>query len=207
MGIDPTLNGVSVILLAAGQSRRMGETNKLLLARGDVPLIRHTAQIYTSLGTSVFVVLGFEAEKIRGALSDLPVEFVYNEKYADGQNTSIRAGLAALQMPEEGLLIALADQPLLDSTDIRDLCTHYLAGSRDKIIVPFHKNMRGNPVLFPTELAIQIRDDADAISCRQFIDENPQHVSRYDAPNDHFVAEIDTPQDAGKILTGRAFEP
>ena len=205
MGIDPTLNGVSVILLAAGQSRRMGETNKLLLARGDVPLIRHTAQIYTSLGTSVTVVLGFEAEKIRGALSDLPVEFVYNEKYADGQNTSIRAGLAALQMPEEGLLIALADQPLLEATDIQALCAYYLASNRDKIIVPFHKSERGNPVLFPPKLAEQIRDGADTISCRQFIDDNPERVSRYDAPNSHFITDIDTPQDAAKILKGRAF--
>ena len=183
----------------------MGETNKLLLARGDVPLIRHTAQIYTSLGTSVTVVLGFEAEKIRGALSDLPVEFVYNEKYADGQNTSIRAGLAALQMPEEGLLIALADQPLLEATDIQALCAYYLASNRDKIIVPFHKSERGNPVLFPPKLAEQIRDGADTISCRQFIDDNPERVSRYDAPNSHFITDIDTPQDAAKILKGRAF--
>lgn len=201
----PTLNGFSVILLAAGQSRRMGKTNKLLLARGNVPLIRHTAQIYTCLGMSVTVVLGFEAEKIRSTLNGLPVEFIHNEKYADGQDTSIRSGLAALRMPQEGLLIALADQPLLEPADIKTLCAHYLAGSRDKIIVPFHKSTRGNPVLFPTELAVQIRDAVEAISCRQFIDETPQHVSRYDAPNDHFIADIDTPQDAAKVLTGRAF--
>ena len=75
----------AIVLLAAGQSKRMGDTNKLLMPLNNEPLIRHSAKIYTSLPNSrVYVVLGHQAEQIIEVLENLDVYFVFNDYLLNG---------------------------------------------------------------------------------------------------------------------------
>ena len=108
---------LKIILLAAGESRRMGVPNKLLLEIASVPLVRRTADSLSAIpNTDVTVVLGHEADEIRTALTDMPVDFTMNDDHATGQMSSVHAGLVAAG---EGscFLIVPADMPRLTTLD------------------------------------------------------------------------------------------
>ena len=189
------------VLVAAGLSTRMGETNKLLIEVDGQALIRRTASLYCALGMQVTIVLGHQGEAIKKALAGLPVRTVFNADYKTGQQSSVRAGLNASDFSKTGILIALADQPLLTPADIAGLCDAFLSGPRRRIMVPYVNKTRGNPVLFPSALAKLAHAEEGESHYRRFIDANPALVSSYAAPNANFITDIDTPEDAGKHLT------
>lgn len=190
---------IQVILLAAGLSRRMGQTNKLLLYIDGVPMVRHMAELYLSLSGSVTVVKGYESEKIEAALAGLDIRFVHNDEYVSGQQSSIRSGLDAIPLKGEGVLIALADQPYLTKDDIRNYAEAFLESSRDKILIPFFEGQRGNPVIFPISIIQAMQADSRPIDCRKFIDANPDLTRIYTAPTPHFIKDIDTQDDLNRF--------
>lgn len=187
-----------VILLAAGLSRRMGSKNKLLLPVNNAPLIARTAALYCELGMQVTAVLGHQSEAVASALAGLPLNTVFNADFATGQDSSIRAGLAAITLGETGLIMALGDQPLLESQDISALCEAFLSGPRNKILVPYFNAQRGHPVLLPALIAAEIK--AGAALPRAFMAARPDRVARYDAPNTHYTTDLDTPEDVARVL-------
>jgi molybdenum cofactor cytidylyltransferase len=193
-------NNFETVLIAAGLSKRMGETNKLFIDIDGEPLIRRAASLYCRLGMQVIVVIGYEADAVRQALLDLPVQTVFNSNFKAGQQGSIRAGLEASNFSKDGIFIALADQPFLMSTDISGFCEAYLDGTRAQIMVPYFGQVRGNPVLFPPDLAKLAHAADDVPNYRRFIDSHPSLVTRYNAPNAHFTTDIDTIEDVRKYL-------
>lgn len=188
------------VLVAAGLSTRMGETNKLLIEVDGQALIRRTASLYCALGMQVTIVLGHQGAAIKKALAGLPVRTVFNADYKTGQQSSVRAGLDASDFSKTGILIALADQPLLTPADIAGLCDAFLSGPPRRIMVPYVNQTRGNPVLFPSALAKLAHAEGSEPNYRPFIDANPALVSSYAAPNANFITDIDTPEDARKHL-------
>jgi len=190
---------IHVILLAAGLSRRMGEANKLLLDINGTPMVRHMAELYVSLFASLTIVTGYEADKIKAALSGLNDSFVHNQKFETGQQSSIRSGLSAIPLKGEGVLIALADQPYLTEDDIRNYAEAFLASSRDKIFIPYFEDERGNPVIFPVSILKKMKAIGDPINYRKFVDENPHLTTKYQAPTRHFVEDIDTQDDLNRL--------
>ncbi|KZL05405.1 Nicotine blue oxidoreductase [Pseudovibrio axinellae] len=194
-----TLADFEVVLAAAGLSRRMGAVNKLLLRIDDEPLIRKAARLYSSLGMRVIVVTGHEADKTESALDGVPVTTVFNPHYMEGQRTSIQVGLQHASLDRKGLVIALADQPELTSQDISALCNAHQTSRADKILVPYFKGQRGNPIVFPCSIARRLMHSGQIPGCRRFIDENPALVRRFKAPNHHFTSDIDCPADLGRL--------
>ena len=92
------MSSFSAILLAAGESRRMGAVNKLTLPVAGRPLLRRTAETLLQAGLQELVaVVGHEQQTARRLLQGLPLRIVFNEDYADGQMTSVHCGLRALQ--------------------------------------------------------------------------------------------------------------
>lgn len=195
------------ILLAAGFSRRMGERNKLLIEIGGEPLVRRTAKVYLAAGVDVHAVIGHEADAVRAALADLPVSFVENLAYADGQQASVCAGVESLPPGYDAILVALADQAALTPADIEDLLAAFAGSGGDRILVPYFGEHRGNPVVFPARLAADMRAAGVNAVSRSFIDANPQLSTRYEAGHNRFIIDIDTPGDLApfqrEIATGR----
>jgi molybdenum cofactor cytidylyltransferase len=185
----------AAVLLAAGLSRRMGERNKLLIEIECEPLVRRTAKAYLAAGVEVHAVLGHEAEQVGAVLRDLAIVFVHNPDYAKGQPTSVRAGIDSLAGGYAAILVALADQAALTAEDIRGLVQAFAADGGNRILVPYHQGRRGNPVIFPGCLIEEMRRQGRNAASRSFIDSNPELVYRYEAPNDHTVIDIDTPED------------
>jgi len=194
---------ISVVILAAGLSNRMGAINKLLIPIEGVPMIRRAVILYLSLFSSVTVVTGFQSEKIENALEGLPVNYAFNPDFENGQQGSVDVGLSSLSMPRSGVLIALGDQPFLTKVDIATYCEVFLASSKDKVFIPQYKSQRGNPVLFPVSIIKHLIESGQSASCRKFLDLNPDLCAVYNAPTSHFVDDIDTPEAARNLALTR----
>jgi len=195
----------AAVLLAAGLSRRMGERNKLLIEIGGEPLVRRTAKVYLAAGVDVHAVLGFEAREVRAALEGLPITFVMNPHYEEGQQSSVRAGVESLPRGYDALLVALADQAALTPADIANLLGAFAARGGNRIIVPFFQGLRGNPVAFPVHLAATMRAAGKNAVSRAFIDNNPQLIEQYEAADERFIIDIDTPEDLASF--GKRIKP
>lgn len=141
---DATIHGV---VLAAGESRRFGDRNKLLVAVDGVPIVRDAVRTLLAAELDgVTVVLGHEAERVRSALADLDVQFVENERYRQGQGTSVAAGVVAAG-DADAVLIALGDMPHVDPASVDRLLEVYRAGAWSALAAAVD-GRRGNPVLF-----------------------------------------------------------
>jgi molybdenum cofactor cytidylyltransferase len=117
---------ISALVLAAGEGTRFGGTKQLEILR-DKPLVQHAVDAASGGGVDdIVVVLGHDALRVRDAL-DLPegARFVVNERYADGQSTSLAAGLRALDPRTEGAVVLLADQPGIRAHHVRSLVTAF----------------------------------------------------------------------------------
>jgi molybdenum cofactor cytidylyltransferase len=137
------------VLLAAGTSSRFGEANKLLADLDGAPVVARAARSLCDAALeSVIVVLGHEAGRVRAALADRDVTFVENPDYADGQSTSVRAGVAAAADAAADAAVFLpGDMPFVDPATVDRLVAAYRAGVAPALAAA-HDGRRGNPVLF-----------------------------------------------------------
>ncbi len=187
------------ILLAAGRSRRMGDVDKLLLRVDGQPMVRRSACLYLDLGITLTVVTGSDNRAVAAALAGLDLRLVTNPAADGGQQSSVRAGLAATPLQRPGIIVALADQPLLTAADIAALVAQFAAHAGARICVPRLAGERGNPVIFPAAIARRLREPG-GMTPRAFIDADPRQIAWFEAANDHFTRDVDTPADAAKLL-------
>lgn len=189
-------SGVSAVVLAAGESRRMGDRNKLLLTVAGEPLLRRTVRtLLASSLQEIVVVLGHQADSVRPLLDGLDVSVVLNEHYTEGQMTSVHAGLAALSDPGDGVMVCLGDQPLLTVEDVADLIRAFRQRTGGSILVPLHQGKRGNPVILATVHCDEILRGNRNLGCRKLIEKNPDLVTTVDMATDHVIVDLDTPDD------------
>ncbi len=188
---------VGAVLLAAGAGSRLGGRPKCLLELGGVPLIRRQLIALSGAGVDeVVVVLGHHAELIEPQVQSFPVTVVRNPQPDDGQVSSLRIGLAALTGKLDAVLVALADQPLINAQDITSLIGAWkkrAAGS--EVLVPQVGGEPGNPVMFSAEVREQILAGGASIGCRQWRTAHPQAVAYFDTDNRRFKVDVDTPED------------
>lgn len=185
---------IAVIVLAAGASTRMGRQKLTLPLADGRPLVRAAVeQVLAADLDDVVVVLGREAEAVASALRGLPIRTVVNPRYAEGQSTSLRAGLDALAQGTEAAVVALGDQPLPDPRLLRQLVEAFRASGRP-IVAPLYRDGRGNPVLFASSVFDELRRVEGDRGGRPVIARDPARVAEVpvDAP---MPADIDTPED------------
>ena len=196
------INSLSAVLLAAGESRRMGSINKLTLPINGKPLLRRTAETLARADlVELVVVVGHEQEVARELLQGIPARIVYNADFREGQMTSVFHGLAALQQPCAGVMICLSDQALLGVEDIRTI-VHGFASCPTSIMVPVYKGQRGNPVVLDYAHRETILADRKNLGCKRLIEKNPELVTVLEMPNDHVLMDLDTPESYA-LLTQR----
>ena len=194
---------IAAIILAAGESRRMGDTNKLSLDIAGQPLLRHAVNTLLAARVSeVLVVLGHEADWAATIIGDLPVRTITNADYRAGQASSVALGLSAIGEGHAGILMCLADQPALTAEDLNRLIDAFMRSSEQPILVPRYRGQRGNPALLAGHLRKDILGKSGSPGCRAFMDENPGLVAFWDAPNDHFTRDIDTRDDYHLFIHG-----
>jgi len=188
---------VGAVLLAAGAGARLGHRPKSLLELDGVPLIRR--QLIALLDASVdevVVVLGHHADLIEPAVMAFPVTLVRNAQPDEGQVSSQRLGLAALAGKLGAVIVALADQPLVNAQDITSLIAAFQARPPGtSVVYPSVNGERGNPVMFTAEVREQILASAAGIGCRQWQAANAAAVAPFVTANRRYRVDIDTPDD------------
>ncbi|HEY4069629.1 MAG TPA: nucleotidyltransferase family protein [Burkholderiaceae bacterium] len=187
---------VGAVLLAAGAGSRLGGRPKSLLELGGVPLIRRQLIALSGAGVDeLVVVLGHHADAIEAAVREFPVTLVRNPTPDDGQASSVRIGLQALAGKLDGVIVALADQPLINAQDIGALIGAFKKRGDAAMVVPRIGGEPGNPVMFEAGLRDEwLNGDANA-ACRRWREANPERVRWFDTDNSRYRVDIDTEQD------------
>ncbi len=188
------MKGITAILLAAGLSKRFGTANKLLRQIDGEAMVRRVATaLCASKAMRVVVVLGHEADQVATALTGLPLETVINPNFGDGQVSSVRVGVGAVNDDATGFMMCLGDQPLLTGADYDTLIDAF-ADQPDRVVVPILSGKRGNPVVLPIALRDDILAGGVNVGCRNFIDTHPELVRRLDVANPGYRNDFDTPE-------------
>jgi CTP:molybdopterin cytidylyltransferase MocA len=192
---------VGAVLLAAGSGSRIGRRPKSLLELGGVPLIRRQLIALSGAGVDeVVVVLGHHAEAIEPVVQTFPVTLVRNPHPDDGQVSSQRLGLGALTGKLDAVIVALADQPLIQSQDISDLIGAFKkrpAGT--SVVFPQVGGEPGNPVMFSAEVREQILAGEAQVGCRQWRGAHPEAAAPFVTDNRRYRVDIDTEEDLARF--------
>ncbi|WP_417517725.1 NTP transferase domain-containing protein [Minwuia sp.] len=191
---------VAAILLAAGQSRRMGEINKLLTDVQGQPMIRHAYDaIRHSTAEPVIVVTGHEQEKVRDVLSGTDVIFAHNALHAEGLSTSLGAGLLAVPADCEAVVVCLGDMPRITSTMIDRLISAYNPVEGRAICVPTRHGKRGNPVLFDRRFFAEVLGIGGDVGARHLIGLHEDLVAEVPIDDDAIFLDVDTPEALSRL--------
>ena len=140
---------ISAIVLAAGQSKRMGGDNKLIKKYNKKYLINHIiGTLIKSKVNKIIVVLGFQSSKVkRIIIKNKKINFVFNKNYKSGMSSSIKTGLKRISKKSIGFLIVQADMPLISKKIVDTLC-YAVRNNNKEIVAPIYKRKMGNPIGF-----------------------------------------------------------
>jgi molybdenum cofactor cytidylyltransferase len=146
---------VAAVVLAAGSSTRMGK-NKLLFDLGGEPVVRRAVRTAQAAGLDpIVVVLGHEADAVRAALDSLPCRFVVNPRHAEGMNSSVSAGIAALPPEVDAGVVLLSDMPFVSAGMITALVERYRA-SDALLVFSEYAGIQAPPTLFDRSLFAEL---------------------------------------------------
>jgi len=190
------------LILAAGESRRMG-TQKLLLPYGESTVVE--AIVRTALDSSVdgaIVVVGADREKVRNTLKSYPVTFAVNKDFERGMLSSIQAGFASLPGEAGAVVVMLGDQPAVPSEVIDGLVSGYRENGRG-IVIPVYEKRRGHPILIETAYRSEILGLDPEVGLRQLIQSHPEDVLEVEVSSPAVLKDMDSPEDYAAVTNKR----
>jgi len=182
---------VSVIILAAGSSSRMGQSKQLLPWKHQTLLTHAINTAVESRAGHVYVVLGSNEEEHRKAIAKLPVTIVSNPSWTKGMGSSLKAGLKQAE-GSEAVLIMVCDQPFVTSQHLNNIIEHYNK-TKEQVIASKYDDTIGVPALFGKEMLYELMDLADEEGARKVILKNNPAVIILQSGED-----LDTPDDYEK---------
>ena len=189
---------IAAIILAAGESKRMGQP-KMLLPWGDRTVIGHVISTFLQAGIQdVLVVTGGAHEQIEKAIEQYPIRKILNRDYTTGEMlSSLQCGLRKMRDNAQAALIGLGDQPQVQVSSIRAICNTYRAGS-SSLIVPSYNKRRGHPWLVARPLWDEILALQFPNTPRDFLQGHSDQIQYVSLDTPTVLADIDTPEDYQK---------
>jgi molybdenum cofactor cytidylyltransferase len=187
---------IGAVVLAAGQSRRMGAANKLLSeVRGQTMVRRAVRAAKDSQAAALVVVTGHEREAVGDALAELAVDLVHNPDYAKGLSTSLHRGLAALPAELDGAVVLLGDMPRVSAAVVDRLIAAFDPLEGRAICLPTWRGKRGNPVLFARQFFAEVQEIAGDVGAKPLLAAYPELVAEVAMDDDAVLRDVDTPED------------
>lgn len=190
---------VGAIIVAAGQSRRMGSP-KMLLPWGSETVIERVVNQYLNAGIEpVVVVTGPTHAEISGLLDQTSALVVQNERYMQSEMLqSVQVGLTHITGPLEAVFIGLGDQPQISTRVIKELLDDFMQHPEKELIIPSHQMRRGHPWLIKRSLWDDILSLGPDESLRVFLSNNTQKITYCLVDSPEILADLDTPEDYQK---------
>ena len=187
---------IAAVVLAAGFARRMGR-QKLLLEFQGKSVVRWSVEAALPHVGDCVVVTGRDDAAVRATLSGLAVRFAVNPRPQDGQGSSIAVGIAALKPWTSAAVIVLGDQ-LRTPADVLPALVAAHARSHKSIVAPSYRGTRGTPVLFGSDVFLELRALRGDEGARAVVAARPERVEV--VPLDIAMpTDVDTPEDFARL--------
>jgi molybdenum cofactor cytidylyltransferase len=201
---------IAALILAAGESRRMGSPKALLPYRredgSETTFLEHLLDVFgRSKASPVIVVLGHEASRIQDAVAWNGALVVVNDRYREGMLSSIRAGIGALDPGRdaavEGALVQPVDIPSV-GPEVVDLVIERFEATKRPIVLPTHGGRRGHPVLFARRVFDEIHRAPGGVGARQVVWDHEGDLLEVEVRDPGIHRDVDTPEDYRRFREG-----
>ncbi|WP_062054133.1 nucleotidyltransferase family protein [Sediminicola sp. YIK13] len=191
---------IIVLILAGGKGLRMGTIKQLLPWKGTTLLENAIEQAKMSQASDIIVVLGAHATEIRSKINDKDIQFIDNTEWESGLGTSISCGVNYIQnnIPHvEGVMVLLADQPLIDTQYIDYMLDTFIKQSNG-IVATNYGNREGVPAIFDKNYFSDLKILNKDFGAKEIIRKN-KHLNISLNPKGKEL-DIDTPEDYKTLL-------
>jgi len=187
---------ITAILLAAGQSKRLKNENKLIKLFKKKLLINHIlSSLIKSKVNKIIIVLGFEHLKVKKKLlKSKKIKFVINKNYKKGISSSIKTGLRNLSKDNKGFLIVQGDMPNITKTTINKIIL-LINKSRKEIFLPRFKNRIGNPIGFKKSMIKNINKIKGDRGAKNIIKKNSKKIKFVNIYSKSILTNLNTKKD------------
>jgi len=185
---------IHAILLAAGESRRMGRPKALLPYQQETFLGHIISVLKTSTVDEITLVLGAHAEFIQSSIDLQGVSIVINQHYTQGQLSSLISALKNLPEETEAMLLCLVDNPFLTQETVNRIIAKFRE-THSLIIVPVFDGKRGHPSLFSKEVFPDLIQAPPNQGARSVLATHKNDVLEFPVADPGILIHIDTPED------------
>jgi len=190
---------ICAVVLAAGESKRMGVPKLLLPYRQTTIIETVLAGVTASRVDATLVVLGSGRRPIREKIRRFPVSVAVNTRFREGMLSSIQKGIASLPDRPGAALIVLGDQPDISPPVIDALVKAWEEGQKG-IVVPVFSGRRGHPLLLDLKYRREVEDLTPETGLRGLLQAHPDDVLEVGLSDARILVDIDTPEDYRKAL-------
>jgi molybdenum cofactor cytidylyltransferase len=182
---------INGIILAAGESRRMGSPKALLPFKGKTFLEHIISVLKRCPLDAITVVLGADAKTIRESVDLSQTDVVINTNYKNGQLSSLVAGLKSLPARSEAVVVCLVDMPFVTEQTV-DATIRTFSQTHASIVVPVYEGRRGHPVLFSKSVYEELQSAPPDEGARWVVNSNISRVFHVEVPDEGVVITINT---------------
>ncbi|MDD4766337.1 MAG: nucleotidyltransferase family protein [Desulfotomaculaceae bacterium] len=191
---------ISAIILAAGMSNRMGRPKQLLKVGSSTLIQIITENVLLSNVDELLVVTGHQQKKVSAAIKDLPVRMVFNQRYKDGQGTSLALGVKSISESATAFMVFMVDQPMISASLINMIIGEFQ--KRDcAALRPVYNGLPGHPVIFSSSLREELINLSGDEGARQVLKKLADRVEYIEATDEAVIFDIDTPKDFTDYVT------
>ena len=164
-------NNIKKILLAAGESKRFGDKNKLSEIINGKPIINHILDTLCEIfdPSELIVIVGHEQNIIKNLIFNKDIKILENKDYRKGIGTSIALAINNLNVDIDGVMIIPADMPYINSKDLINLEKKFMELNCVKVVMPEHNYRIGNPVILPRNYFKTLKSLKDDFGARSLI--------------------------------------
>jgi len=188
------MNGIWAIVLAAGESRRMGSPKMVLPYEGMTIIEKVLENVLASDVEKVVTVLGSNKDEVLKVIDKLPVLHCYNPNYKDGMLSSVKCGFEFLPGDFRAAIVFLGDQPMAETSVINKMINAYNESGKG-ILVPVFENKRGHPLLADKKYRDEIINLDDPEGLKGLLRRHPDDLLEVEAENSSVLIDIDTTEE------------
>jgi len=186
---------IVAVVLAAGESSRMGRPKALLPIGGQTFIERIVAALKQVKLGKIIVILGHNASELQAKISQLPVEILINTDYKLGQLSSLQLAVQRLQseIDCDGMLVHLVDHPYLVPSLIEEMIRRFY-DTKKPIIVPKFHGKRGHPVIFSRDLFAELLNAPMDQGAKAVVNAHRAETLEIETEEEGIAVDIDTPE-------------